>query len=205
MSNIENIDFHDQQLVTLKKDGKVWVAMKPISDALGLNWSGQFLRLNRHPVLSTCICMMQMQVAGDKQNRDWIFIDLDYVNGWLFGIDANRVKEELRERVIEYQRECYQVLAKHFRRESSTAKLGWESQERKALAALEKRLKGIERGHHYLKSGYQTKFIMSRMPYKSTSTLYRHKTTLIDFGLLQESAWQKPHHVGAPMWQYSLI
>jgi hypothetical protein len=36
------------------------------------------------------------------------------VNGWLFGINANRVKEELRDRLIQYQRECYRVLADAF-------------------------------------------------------------------------------------------
>lgn len=43
-----------------------------------------------------------------------LFLELDYLNGWLFGIDANRVKPELRQRVIDYQRECYKVLADYF-------------------------------------------------------------------------------------------
>ena len=32
------------------------------------------------------------------------------INGWLFGIDAARVKEDIRARVLAYQRECYVVL-----------------------------------------------------------------------------------------------
>jgi hypothetical protein len=39
---------------------------------------------------------------------------LDYINRFLFGINANRVKPELCDRVIPYQRECYQVLAAAF-------------------------------------------------------------------------------------------
>jgi hypothetical protein len=39
---------------------------------------------------------------------------LDYLNGWLFGINATRIKEALRERVIRYQKECYQILARAF-------------------------------------------------------------------------------------------
>lgn len=36
-------------------------------------------------------------------------------DGWLFGIDSSRIKDEaVRERVILYQRECYQVLYDHF-------------------------------------------------------------------------------------------
>ena len=41
-------------------------------------------------------------------------LPLDYFNGFLFGINANRVKPELRDRLITYQRECYQVLAAAF-------------------------------------------------------------------------------------------
>lgn len=40
-------------------------------------------------------------------NRDTVLLDY----GFLLGIDANRVKSELRDRLINYQRECYQELA----------------------------------------------------------------------------------------------
>ncbi len=39
---------------------------------------------------------------------------LDYINGFLFGINARRVKPELRDRIITYQQGCYQVLAAAF-------------------------------------------------------------------------------------------
>jgi hypothetical protein len=41
-------------------------------------------------------------------------LPLTFVNGFLFGISANRVKEELREKIIQYQRHCYNVLAEAF-------------------------------------------------------------------------------------------
>lgn len=47
-------------------------------------------------------------------------IPLDYLNGWLFGINANRVKPEIRDRLIRYQTECYRVLADAFREGSLT-------------------------------------------------------------------------------------
>jgi hypothetical protein len=43
-------------------------------------------------------------------------LPLDYLNGWLFGINANRVKDEVKDRLVRYQEECYQVLADHFRK-----------------------------------------------------------------------------------------
>jgi hypothetical protein len=36
---------------------------------------------------------------------------LEYLSGWLFRIEARRVKSELKEKIIRYRRECYRVLA----------------------------------------------------------------------------------------------
>ena len=45
-------------------------------------------------------------------------LPLRYLNGWLFGVNADRVKEEIRDRVIRYQEECYDVLFQAFQRPS---------------------------------------------------------------------------------------
>lgn len=113
--NTELVHFHGQQIVTLRQDdGTVYVALKPIVDAMGISWQGQLERIKRDAVLSTCIRVTRMQMPGDSQSREHIFLPLDMLNGWLFGIDANRVKPELRDTVIDHQRECYRVLAAHF-------------------------------------------------------------------------------------------
>ena len=42
-------------------------------------------------------------------------LPLDYLNGWLFGVNASRIKDrEVRKRLIDYQKECYQVLSRAF-------------------------------------------------------------------------------------------
>lgn len=53
-------------------------------------------------------------VAPDGKLREMLCLPLDYLNGWLFGVDARRVKPEIRERLLQYQRECYRVLHDHF-------------------------------------------------------------------------------------------
>lgn len=91
--------------------------MRPICDYLGVDWSAQYRRINRDPVLSVelapCVVVMAPQGQPD-QRREMQCLPLDRINGWLFGINAARVKEELRERLIQYQRECYRVLADAF-------------------------------------------------------------------------------------------
>jgi hypothetical protein len=48
-------------------------------------------------------------------------LPLDYISGFLFGINANRVRESLREKLIRYQEECYTVLNEAFREGRLTA------------------------------------------------------------------------------------
>ncbi len=55
---------------------------------------------------------MQAPSAGGVQ--DTLALPLSMLNGWLFGVDVNRVREEVRPRLIQYQRECFDVLARHF-------------------------------------------------------------------------------------------
>lgn len=57
---------------------------------------------------------MMTVVAEDGKKREMTCLPLDMLNGWLFGIDANRVKPEIKDKVIAYQRECFKVLADHF-------------------------------------------------------------------------------------------
>lgn len=47
--------------------------------------------------------------------QETVCLRLDYLNGWLFTIESVRIKDELiRQRVQDYQRECYRVLFRHF-------------------------------------------------------------------------------------------
>jgi hypothetical protein len=97
----------------------VYVPLRPICDYLGLDWSGQRQRINRDPVLADVVSgvVVTPTPLGDNpfaNPQEMLCIPLDYLNGWLFGVNANRVKPEAREKVITYQRECYAVLARHF-------------------------------------------------------------------------------------------
>jgi hypothetical protein len=109
------VDFHGISLIAVRIDGAPHVALKPICEALTINWQAQHLRIQRHPVLSTCVVVTKMQIPGDDQSRELVCLPLNKLNGWLFGISAARVHGEARrERLIEYQRECFDVLAAHF-------------------------------------------------------------------------------------------
>ncbi|MBF0339120.1 MAG: phage antirepressor N-terminal domain-containing protein [Nitrospirae bacterium] len=110
-----NVSFHGDTLVAIKQNDTVYVAMKPICESLGLNWDGQRQLLQRDDVLSTCTVMITVQMPGDDQRRDVIFLPLEYLNGWLFTIDTSRLKNpDTQAKLISYKRECYKALYEHF-------------------------------------------------------------------------------------------
>lgn len=111
-------------LVRVDEREEVFVPIRPICDFLGVAWAAQRRRINRDPVLSKEVQGVTVTVtpeSGSPQKQEMLCLPLDYLNGWLFGINATRVKDEIRDRLIQYQRECYKVLAEAFREGRLTA------------------------------------------------------------------------------------
>lgn len=109
---VKSIVFRGAVIDTTEIDGVPHVALKPIVEGMGLDWSAQWRRVERDPVLGTCVAVATMQVGG--QRREVTLLPLKYLTGFLFGIDASRVRDDIRDGVIAYQRECYDVLAAYW-------------------------------------------------------------------------------------------
>lgn len=111
-----SVQFYDDELIAARlDDGRVFIPMRPLVEQMGLNWAGQQQRIRRDPVLADVaeiVCITQTKPQGGNPNV--LCLPLKYVAGFLFGISADRVKPELREKIIRYQRECYDVLAQAF-------------------------------------------------------------------------------------------
>lgn len=113
------IDFYGDEVIAVMVETderpQVYVPLRPICDYLGVAWTAQRARINRDPVLademSVVIVTITTEGATATQRREMSCLPLDYLNGWLFGISSSRVKAEIRENLIRYQRDCYRVLA----------------------------------------------------------------------------------------------
>ncbi|MCK9089591.1 hypothetical protein MZA29_09900 [Haemophilus influenzae] len=105
----QTVSFNNQSLITIEQNGSHYVAMKPICENIGLSWEPQLLRIKRDNVLSSTMIVMII-VAEDGKKREMICLPIEYLNGWLFGIDINRCKPEIRDTLIKYKKECYQAL-----------------------------------------------------------------------------------------------
>jgi hypothetical protein len=107
-------DFHGSTLYGARIGQVVYVALRPIVEAMGLTWHGQLERIKRDPILREGIRITRIPSArgGSQQG---IGLRLDLVHGWLLTISTRRIKDsELRAKIILFQRECYQVLWRHF-------------------------------------------------------------------------------------------
>jgi P22_AR N-terminal domain len=112
MSKLSLIHFNNQSIQVAMHDGKPYVAMKSIVENIGLDWSAQAQRIKRHAVLRRGVVMITIPSKSGIQ--ELVALPLSMLNGWLFGIDTNRVKPEIRDTLIQYQFECFDVLYRHF-------------------------------------------------------------------------------------------
>lgn len=113
MTALVTVQFHNQPIVAIEKEGKHFVAMRQIAENIGLDWKAQYARITRHAILKTSVVIMTT-VADDDRDRAMVCLPLDMLNGWLFGVDVNRVKPAIKEKLMQYQRECFSVLNAHF-------------------------------------------------------------------------------------------
>ena len=105
----QTISFNNQSLITVEQNGNHYVAMKPICENIGIDWRAQRQRIVRDEVLCSTVVIITT-VAEDEKNREMLCLPIQYLNGWLFGIDINRCNPEIRDTLIKYKKECYQAL-----------------------------------------------------------------------------------------------
>ena len=114
IEKVENIVFDGDTIQAVKENEKVWVPLKPICTAMGIDWKGQQKLLQRDEVLSS-VAVTMTATGSDGKNYEMLCLPLDYLNGWLFKLTPSLFNsEEVRAKVIRYQRECFRVLAEHF-------------------------------------------------------------------------------------------
>ena len=103
----QTLSFHGSDLITLKVEDVIYTAVKPIAEALGINWATQARKLENSKDKFGC-CHMTTPTNGGMQSM--LCMPLKKLNGWLFSINPEKVRADLREKVIQYQEECFEAL-----------------------------------------------------------------------------------------------
>lgn len=111
-TELMKIDFQDDQIVAFKDDDKIYVNIKGICTSLGLDFSSQRKKLLSDPTYSKSLS--RGDITTVKGERESLFLDSDLLQGWLFSIQTNRLKPDIRAKHILYKRECFKVLNDYF-------------------------------------------------------------------------------------------
>lgn len=95
----------------LLTDGKRLVALRPIVDHFGLDWSTQRRKLTAK---SWATMVKMTTVAEDGKRREMTAGDRRTLTMWLATLDENRVRADKRDELIAYQSEAADALDKYF-------------------------------------------------------------------------------------------
>ncbi|EPT4673869.1 phage antirepressor N-terminal domain-containing protein [Salmonella enterica subsp. enterica serovar Newport] len=106
--NTSYVPFNGHQIITAMAAGIAYVAMKPIVENLGMSWSTQQTKLMKQ--ISKFNCVHMNMVAADGKLRKLLCLPLKKLNGWLFSINPEKVRADIRDKLIQYQEECFTVL-----------------------------------------------------------------------------------------------
>ncbi|MBK9391946.1 MAG: phage antirepressor N-terminal domain-containing protein [Bacteroidetes bacterium] len=137
MKNQNSITINEKEILIFSENGENYIAIKPICEALGVAFQNQIDKIKDDEILSSVV-MLSMTTGADGKSYKMSVIPYKYVFGWLFTINPNNVKEEAKEALIKYKRECYDALYDRFT--SKPKKMYEKIQIEYKLRQLEKQL-----------------------------------------------------------------
>jgi len=98
------LEFNGHEMYFLLIGDTWWIALKPICEALEVDWNSLHETLLKDPVLSKARALKKM-IAADNKLRLMVSLPEFYFYGWMFQINSNS------EQLIKFKKECYEVLA----------------------------------------------------------------------------------------------
>jgi len=115
------ITVNEKEISIESHNNEKFVAIKPICEAIGVDYDNQIEKINNDEILSQ-LTPLKGVVAADGKTRKMRVISLRYVFGWLFTINPNKVKPEIKQDIINYKKQCYDALFDTFTKRTSILK-----------------------------------------------------------------------------------
>lgn len=103
VSKLNSIDIQ-----CVERDNEMYVPIRPICDILGIDLASQRKRIKRDEILGSVAVVIKATSKDDKKHKMFC-LPIKYIFGWLLSIDTSRVKDEAKEAVIAYKKECYNI------------------------------------------------------------------------------------------------
>jgi len=119
--NQQTITVNEKEIIIATIENEKYVAIKPICKAIGVDFQKQLEKIKEDEILGQLYTLRGITGADGKLYKMGT-IPLRYVFGWLFTINPNNVKPEIKQNVINYKRECYDALFDTFTKRTSILK-----------------------------------------------------------------------------------
>lgn len=125
------LEFNGKNILFVSIDGTFWVAIKPICEALQVQYHRQYKNLMADKILSQLLSKQAM-VGADNRVRNMVALPEKYIYGWLFSINSGS------DALQKYKLKCYDVLYDYFqggvvRRIDELTKKTWAEREAKNI------------------------------------------------------------------------
>jgi hypothetical protein len=100
----------------------IYVPLRLLCENMNISWPGQRERALRDPVLGKVARRVRITrtLGTGSGTQSMLCIPLEYLPGWLFGINTSRLKADTadqqakRDKIVRYQEECFRVLWQAF-------------------------------------------------------------------------------------------
>jgi len=100
------------EILASKRDDDL-VPIRPICELFGIAPNVQIEKLNSNELFNT-VGMLSISTGSDGKQYEMYCLPFEYCLAWMLGINASNVKQEIRDKLIEYQKECVTALKEHF-------------------------------------------------------------------------------------------
>ena len=107
ISPLSPVAFHGDTIYCISYQNQPYTAMKPIVENMGLNWPSQSVKLNACKA-RWGVAIIAIPSSSGEQNT--LCMPVRKLPAYLASINPNKVRPELREKIIRYQNECDDVL-----------------------------------------------------------------------------------------------
>ena len=127
------VEFYGDELIAVRAaDGHIYVSVRHLCDALGLDRTAQVRRIRRQEILDEaykgCAILTPPSKGGVGGGRQQLgLIRVDVVPLFLTGVSVNSVREEIRPKLARFQREAAKVLWEAFQQGQLTADLDFDA------------------------------------------------------------------------------
>lgn len=100
-------EFLGKEITLVDNNGVAYVAMREVVEGIGLSWGSQSIKLNKNREKFGCFDIATPTNGGIQS---MLCMPIKKLNGWLFSINPNKVRSDLKARLENYQEECFLAL-----------------------------------------------------------------------------------------------